>query len=409
MGRLFERGDVPGAHTQFTLADKIGRRFRDIELMTMARIAEGRMLIYLGDPTEGIALLDAAFVTLEAREVGPIVAGDAYCTIIDASAEVQDLVRLRAWTDGLGRWCDSQQELVLYRGHCFVHRAEVFRELGQWAAGLEEARRACDRLAKPVIYGIVGAAHALEGDFQRLLGSLGAARACYERAIELGYQPQPGLALLRLAEGEAEVAHTMIQRVLAESGDPISRARPVAAAVDIALAANQLDAAADAADELRAIAAELGTLLLRARAAHALGAVLLAKGDPRGALGELRRSIDGFNSLEARHEAARTRMLIADCCEAIGDTDSAASERRAALTALAACAATGDTPSSDGLSAREVEVLRLVAQGKTNHVIAAELFISEKTVATHVGHIFTKLGVTSRSAATAYAFDRHLV
>ena len=409
MSRLFEHGDVPGAFAKFGLAGKIGRRFGDVELTTMARIGEGRMRIYLGEPAEGMAMLDAAFVTLEAGEIGPVASGDAYCTIIDATAEVQDLARLRSWTAGLTRWCDAQQELVVYRGHCFVHRAEAYRELGDWVAGLEESRRACDRLAEPVMYGILGAAHALEGDFQRLLGAHAEARACYARAIELGHQPQPGLALLRLVEGDAGAAHAMIQRVLAESEDPVSRCRPLAAAVDIALAADQPEAAVEAADELRAIAGELGTPLLRARAAYAQGAVRLAANDTRGALAELRRAVDAFTALEARHDAARARMLIADCCDALGDSDSAETERRTAEAALAACAAAGDGPSFDGLSAREIEVLRLVAQGKTNRVIAGELFISEKTVATHVSHIFTKLGVSSRSAATAYAFDRKLV
>jgi DNA-binding NarL/FixJ family response regulator len=408
-GRLFEHGDIPGAHAQFTLAAKIGRRFHDTELTTVARIGEGRMRIYLGEVTDGMAMLDAAFVTLEAGEIGPVAAGDAYCTIIDACAEVQDLVRLRAWTERLTRWCDAQQELVLYRGHCFVHRAEVFRELGDWAAGLEEARRACDRLAEPVMYGIIGAAHALEGDFQRLLGSIGAARSSYEQAAELGTQPQPGLALLRLAEGDTAAAHAMIQRVLAESEDPISRSRLLAAAVDIALTAGDLETAAGAADELRAIASELGTSLLRARAAYAEGAVLLARGDVKRAIAELRRGLDGFNALEVRADAARARLLIAACCDALDDTDTAESERRIAQAALMACAAPGDPSSPDGLSSREVEVLRLVSQGKTNRVIANELFISEKTVASHVSHIFTKLGVNSRSAATAYALNRKLV
>jgi DNA-binding NarL/FixJ family response regulator len=116
-----------------------------------------------------------------------------------------------------------------------------------------------------------------------------------------------------------------------------------------------------------------------------------------------------FNELEARAEAARARLLVAECCEALDDRESAEAERRTARAALTACAAPSDASSPDGLSSREVEVLRLVAQGKTNRVIAADLFISEKTVASHVSHIFTKLGLSSRSAATAYAFDRKLV
>ena len=290
-----------------------------------------------------------------------------------------------------------------------MHRAEVLRELGEWTAGLEQARRAGDRLAEPIMHGILGAAHAVEGDFHRLLGSFDAARASYERATELGSNPQPGLALLRLAEGATEASQAMIQRVLAELEDPISRARPLAAAVEIAVAAGDLDAAAHAAEELRAIATQLGTALLRARAAYAQGAVLFARGDPRRAVAELRRGLDGFNTLEARADAAYAHKLIADCCLALGDIDGAANEHRTAQAARDRCTTSSEFGLPDGLSAREVEVLRLVARGKTNRVIAAELFISEKTVATHIAHIFTKLGVNSRAAATGYAFDRKLV
>lgn len=407
--RLFEQGDISGAHVQFTLAGKIGRRFADTELTTLARIGEGRMRIYLGDTGDGMAMLDSAFVTLEAGEIGALAAGDAYCTIIDACAELQDLGRLRAWTAGLTRWCDAQQELVLYRGHCFVHRAEVLREVGDWVEGLDQARRACVRLAEPVMPVVLGAAHGLEGDLHRLLGSLDAAQVSYETAMALGADPQPGLALLRLASGDPESAHRMIQRVLAETDGPIARARPLTAAVEIAIAAGDLEAAAEAADELRGIAAQLGTVLLRAKAARAQGAVLLARNDLRGAIAELRRSLDGFNEVGARAEAARSRLLVADCCLELGDTDGAEVERRIAQATLHDCAAARTVDRPDGLSVREVEVLRLVAQGKTNRGVAAELFISEKTVATHISHIFTKLAVTSRAAATAYAFDRGLV
>ena len=257
------------------------------------------MRIYLGEPTEGIVHAGRRVRHARGRGDRAVAAGDGYCTIIDACAEVQDLVRLRAWTDGL------TQVVRRAAGACALPRPLLrpprggVPRLGDWAAGLERARRACNRLAEPVMYGIIGAAHALEGDFQRLLGSFDAARASYERATELGTQPQPGLALLRLAEGDTAAAHTMIQRVLAESDDPISRSRPLAAAVEIALAAGELNAAAEAADELRATAGGLGTALLRARAAYAEGGVLLAREDAKRAIAELRRSLDGFNALEA--------------------------------------------------------------------------------------------------------------
>jgi DNA-binding NarL/FixJ family response regulator len=411
MLRVFEVGDMAGAHAHFVQAGKVGARFAHRELVTLARISEGRMLIYLGDIAEGMALLDEAMVSIEARELSPLATGDAYCTVIDACNELFDFVRCRAWTDSFERWCDSQQELVLYRGQCFLHRAEVLGLLGDWPAALDHARRACDRLAAPVNPMALGAASAVEGDLLRLVGDLDGAAASYHRATEFGHDSQPGLALLRAAEGRADAAEAMIRRAVGEAADPISRARLLGASVELVLAAGDVAAARPAADELRALATELGTPLLRARAAGAAGAVLLAEGDAAAALVQLRRAFTDLNALGVRHDAARTRLLVAEACEALGDGDAAAMESAAARAELAALveATPDEAASRSGLSPRELEVLRLVAQGKTNRAIASELVVSEKTVASHVSHIFTKLAVTSRSAATAYAYDNGLV
>ena len=256
----------------------------------------------------------------------------------------------------------------------------------------------------------------IEGDLLRLAGDLERAEAAYQRANELGRDPQPGLALLRLAQGRVDVADAMIRRVLGETADPMSRARLLGPSVEIFLAADDTAAAQVAADELRGIATELGTPLLRAHAARAIGAVLVADDDCKAALIELRKAFNDYHALGVRYEAARTRLLIADACEALGDHDAAhmeSSSARAALESLGATTpsttATEAEPLPDGLTQRELEVLVLLAQGKTNRTIATDLFISEKTVASHVSHIFTKLGVASRSAATAYAYDHDLV
>jgi DNA-binding NarL/FixJ family response regulator len=207
----------------------------------------------------------------------------------------------------------------------------------------------------------------------------------------------------------------MIRRVLGEAEDPISRARLLGAYVEIVLEAGDGDAARTAADELRGVAAELGTSLLRAQAARAMGAVLLASGDAQQALPELRRAFNEFKALGALYEAARTRLLVAEACDALGDHDAAQMELatgRAAVESMRASVTDPNAESAsrpDGLTPRELEVLRLLAQGKTNRVIAQELVVSEKTVASHVSHIFTKLGVGSRSAATAYAYDHDLI
>ena len=236
MLRIFEAGDLAGAHAHFVHAGKIGARFAHRELITVARIGEGRMLIYLGDIAEGLALLDEAMVAIEAGELSPLATGDAYCSVIDACAELSDLSRCRAWTESFVHWCDTQQELVLYRGHCFLHRAEVLELLGAWPEALVEARHACDRLAAPVHPAALAAACAIEGDLLRLVSDFDGAETAYQHASEYGRDPQPGLALLRLAQGRLETADAMIRRALDEAHDPISRARLLAPYVEIVLA-----------------------------------------------------------------------------------------------------------------------------------------------------------------------------
>lgn len=409
MGRVFGDGDLAAAHALFVRAGKTAARFHSRDLATMARIGEGRMDIYLGDVAHGLTLLDEAAVAVEADELSPIARGDAYCTLIDAVWELSDLVRCRDWTARFSRWCDAQQELVLYRGHCLLHRAAMMREIGDWKNALAEVRGACARLAAPVNLLTLGGALATEGDIHRVLGNFDEAEASYQRANEHGCQPQPGLALLRLAQGRVDAASAMMRRVLAESQDPVSRSNQLPAAVEIALAAGELDGARAAAAELREIAAEIGTPLLRARAGRAQGAVFLADGEAAAALRELRAAFDSCVAIGARHEATLIRLLLADACRGLGDVETAETEEATARAMLASFLGADEAvvaAAPDGLTDREAEVLRLLAQGHTNRVIAEQLFISEKTVASHVSHIFTKIGVTSRAAATAYAYER---
>lgn len=409
MGRVFGDGDLAAAHALFVRAGKTAARFQSRDLAAMARIGEGRMDIYLGDIAHGLTLLDEAAVAVEADELSPIARGDAYCTLIDAVWELSDLVRCRDWTARFSRWCDAQQELVLYRGHCLLHRAAMMCEIGDWRDALAEVRGACARLAEPVNLLTLGGALATEGDIHRVLGNFAEAEASYQQANEHGCQPQPGLALLRLAQGRVDTASAMIQRVLAESQDAVSRSHQLPAAVDIALAAGELDGAGAAATELREIAADIGTPLLRARAGRARGAVLLADGQAAAALPDLRAAFNTCTSIGALHEAARVRLVLADACRRLGDVETAELEEataRAAFTSFLGAEEAVASVAPDGLTDREAEVLRLLAQGHTNRVIAEQLFISEKTVASHVSHIFTKIGVTSRAAATAYAYQR---
>ena len=413
--------DVGAALEGFSQAAGMGERFLDPELTTLARIGQGRCLIYVGRIHEGIALLDEAMVAVGAQEISPIAVGDAYCTVIEGCHELFDIRRAHEWTAALSRWCDSQPDLVLYRGQCLVHRAEIMKLRGAWSDALEELTRAIERLADPTGPRVLGTGSYLRGELHLLRGELADAEEAFRAANTLGHDPQPGLALLRLAQGRVEAADATIRRVLHEANDPITRARLLGPYVEIVLAGgDDVVAARAASNELAGLAAEFDKPFLHALSAHVTGAVLLAEDDPNMALVSLRSAWRGWRELEAPYEAARTRVLIARACRVLGDDDGAEIELDAARSAFAELGATPDVslvaslsrlaPVSlpGGLTAREVEVLALVAKGLTNRDVAQQLVISEKTVASHVSHIFTKLGLTSRAAATAYAYEHGL-
>jgi DNA-binding CsgD family transcriptional regulator len=373
--------------------------------------------VYLGRVAEGIALLDEAMVAVGAREVSPVAVGDAYCTVIDGCEELFDLHRVRAWTDALHAWCEAQPQLVLYRGICLVHRAELFALRGKWGEALDEINSALKSIADPRDAVVLGAAFYLRGELHRLRGALDEASDAYRQANELGRVPQPGLALLRVAQRRPEVAAAAIRRVLDESNDPFSRARVLSAFVEIMCVVGDTAAALKAAQELEGIASELKMPLLRAMAATALGRAQLAMADVRAALTTLRIAWRAWNELEIPYDAARVRILIADACAALGDDDGEQMERDAALAIFEQLGAAPDQGSlsrdasspTNGLTGRELEVVQLLATGATNRAIARELGISERTVTTYVGHMFTKLGVESRAGLTAYAYEHGLV
>jgi DNA-binding NarL/FixJ family response regulator len=359
-------------------------------------------------------------VSVAAGEISPIAVGDVYCTVIDGCQELFDIRRATDWTALLNDWCESQTDLVLYRGECRVHRAEIMQVRGHWSEALEEAEQVPERLAEPAGPKITGSAVYRVGELHRLRGSTADAERAYKEASRIGRDPQPGLALLRLAQGKRDAAAAAIRRALDQVEDPVSRARLLPAAVEIALAGDDTALAHASADELAQVAAMLGPPYLHAGAAHARGAVLLADGDARGALVALRQAADGWRDLEAPYEHARTRLLLALACREVGDVEGAQLELDAARATLGSLGATADlaradelfgaaAPAPGGLTNREVEVLELLARGKTNRSIAEELVISERTVDSHVQHIFTKLRVTSRAAATAYAYEHDVV
>jgi len=402
-------------------AARIGEQFGETDLVALARSLQGRARLRQGRIREGLALLDEAMVTVKSHGAAPIVPALVYCILIEGCRQVYALDRCREWTAAVTSWCESQPQLVPFNGVCMVHRCEVMEMNGQWDAALEEARRACERLSQTSDPFAAPGAHYQKAEMHRLRGEVDTAEASYLEAHRLGREPQPGLSLLRLAQGRGDAALASIRRAHAASTDPLQRARLLPAMVEIALAAGDLEAASQASADLDGLSERFESQVLAAIAAHARGAVLLARGEPRQALEALRPALAVWQRECAPYLAARVRVSIGLACRALADEDGAALELAAARKVFEGLGAKPDLARlpplaigerahrPDGLTAREIEVLGLVAAGKTNKVIARELFLSEKTVDRHVSNIFLKLGVSSRAAATAYAFTHKLV
>lgn len=415
-------GDFEGARTTAAEIARIGETFHDPDLHALGLMMQGHALIRLGRRGEGVRLVDETMVPAMTGELSPFVAGIVFCYTIAFCRDVYELGRAREWTAALTRWCDAQPEMVAHKGLCQVHRAELLTLAGAWADATDEVARvrqlftdgALNRLAQ-------GGAAYCEGELARLRGEVDTAEAAYRRASALGREPQPGLALLRMAQGTSEAAVAAIRRAVAETVLPLPRASLLPAYVEIMLVAGDVEAAAVACAELEDIASAEQSDAIDATAAFARGSVALAESNPTAALIALRRASTAWQALDAPHEVSRARVLVGLACRLLGDEDTASLEFGAARDAFEQLGARpaldwlesiGDGPSTSprhGLTERELEVLRLIATGNRNREIAQQLVVSEHTVARHVQNIFTKLGVSSRTAASAFAFEHHLV
>ena len=414
-------GNYEAAFAAAAAAAEVAERFRDADLFSLAVHTQGLILIKQGQVAQGMALLDEAMLAASAGELSPIITGVVYCGVIAGCEEAYEVRRAREWTDALSRWCEEQPEMVAFSGRCRAHRSEIMQLDGAWADALDEARRARDRAERAMSPAGAGHALYLQGEILRLQGDFVAAEEAFREANRFGREPQPGLALLRLAQGDPEAAAAAVRRALGETVEPLRRARILPATAEIMLAVGNDTEARRAADELATVASSHGSVMLRAIVEHARGAVELAEGDAAGALVSLRGALKTWQELGAPYETARTRVLVGRACRALGDDDTAALELEAAgdvftrlgaapdAAMVASLTRRGAPRDPHGLTERELEVLRLVAAGKSNRQIASTLVVSEHTVARHVQNILAKLRVSSRTAATSFAFEHRLL
>jgi ATP/maltotriose-dependent transcriptional regulator MalT len=391
----------------------IAQRCDDADLLALGVLCHGEAMVATGDVDRGLRLLDEAMLAATSDELSPLCTGIIYCAVIEICMDALDVARAAEWTDAFDRWCSTRPDLVPFRGECLVHRAQVLQSHGAWREALDETTRARERLAEPVHPGL-GLACYQEGELRRLRGEFDEAGRAYAAAAEQGRDPAPGSALLQLATGDVTGSRASIARMLAETHGT-TRSALLAASVEIALAASDVAGARVALDELAERARSARIPAADAAAAYATGTVLLAEGDVAAALVELREASTIWHELGMPYEVARARVQIATACREVADEDAARRELDAARTEFARLGAApelahlAEPVTAGGLTNRECEVLKLVARGMTNREIADDLSISEHTVARHLQNLFAKVQVSSRAAATAYAYEHGLV
>ena len=415
-----DAGDFEAAYATAASAALIGERCADVDLIACAQHQQGRIRLEQGRLEQGLALLDEVMVAVTAEELSTLVTGLMFCSVIQACQRVYAFGRAGEWTAALAHWCAEQPAMVAFTGTCRVHRAEIMQLRGDWQDAIEEAQHARER-SEGFDRRATAAALYQEAEVYRLRGEFAAAEQAYRRASEWGGDAQPGLALLCAAQGRADAAASAIEVALRATTDRLTRARLLPAAVEIALEVGQIDEARRACEELEHSAESLGSDELYAIAAYARASLELTTGNAQAALVSARRAARVWQRNEAPYMISRARALAGFAYRALGDEEGARLELDAARLGFERLGAAPDLARLDAvaigeavarphrLTARELQVLRLVAAGKTNKAIAAELFLSEKTIDRHVSNIFTKLEVASRAAATARAYEYKLI
>jgi ATP/maltotriose-dependent transcriptional regulator MalT len=410
-------GDLAGAVKLAREALTLARGLRSVDLEAAALQTIGRILIDAGEVTEGLGHLDEAMLSTVEGRLTPYTTGKVYCSMISACEQLGDLRRAAEWTDATLRWSESHP-MAMWPGICRVHHAALLQQRGDWGAAEREARRACDELDGFHV-GNVAAGYVEIGEIRRRLGDLDGAEAAFAQAEELCGQQSAGLALVRLAQRRVDTATAIITRMLADhTWNRLARGKLLPIRVQIAVAANDLEAAAEATAELEQIAGEYESTALSAAALTSRGRLQRAQGDAEAACATLREALQRWQQLDVPYEVATIRLLLGQSCRECGDEEGAVRSLATAASIFDRLGATLDarhirdlTAEASlpaGLTAREGEVLSLAASGKTNKEIAATLHLSERTVARHLSNIFTKVGVTSRTAAAAFAYENDL-
>lgn len=410
-------GELEDAIAQARQVVALARSLRSADLEAEALQTVGRVLIDRGEVADGMGHLDEAMLFAVEGRLGPYSTGKVYCSLISACEQLGDLDRAAEWTDATLRWAEAHP-FAIFPGICRVHRAVVLKRRGSLVDAEREAARACEELLATHL-GNSAAAFAEMGDICRRLGELDRSQVAFERAQELSGRPCGGLALLRLAQGRVDAALSVVTGCLRErAASRLARADLLPVLVHVAIAAGDLVAASDALVELEEIAISFGTPALAASVRSTRGRLELAKGETDAAVSTLQDAVDRWHDLAVPYEVATARTLLGQALRETGDETGARAAFEAATRLFEQIGAHLDAkqvdddsapPAPAGLTDREVEVLRLIAAGMTNNEIASELFLSVKTVSRHLSNIFTKIGVSSRSAATAYAFEQGLV
>ncbi|WP_255444052.1 helix-turn-helix transcriptional regulator [Robiginitalea sp. SC105] len=418
-------GSLANGHSEearklFEQAAVIGENFCDPDLLVLSHLGQGQALIQVGEVQSGIELLDESMVAINTDEIFPVVKGIVYCAVIETCSKVWDISRAQEWTAALTKWCNSQPDLVPFKGQCLARRGEIMQFQGDWHRALREIGDACKLLSR-YRSAAAGEAFYRKAELHRLLGAYKDAEACYNESANWGRKPQPGLALLRLAQGDEQGAIRAVRTALKESGDPVQRMQLLPAVIQIMVAGGALEEAFGVLEELCEIANRTNVPFLQAKAAYSSGLVRYAEKNYTRSIEHSREAMKHLNRLYIPYHYARIRELKGQAYRELDDGENAALELSAAkwlfeqlkakpdLERIAPMLRSARVHHTQGLTLRELQVLRLVASGKTNKSVARELFISERTVDRHVSNIFDKLGVSSRVSATVLAIKNKLI